>query len=206
MEHVLRQCRIALRLSDLVDLDESERLAVYYAALLVNVGCHTDAHEQARWFGDDLAMKATKYEYEPFSARDIAAMLRLLGSGGTRAHRVRVAFDFAVSGRKELDGMIAGHARLARGLGAELQLPEAVLDAVGSSYEMWNGKGFPGTRAGADIPIAARIVQLAEFTEVAHRGGGIPGAVEVALRRAEKQFDPHLVEILCADADKVFHD
>ncbi len=71
---------------------------------------------------------------------------------------------------------------------------------------MWNGKGFPGTRAGADIPIAARIVQLAEFTEVAHRCGGIPGAVELARRRAEKQFDPHLVEILCADADKVFHD
>src|SRR3954468_17572699 len=150
MEHVLRQCRIALRLSDLVDLDESERLAVYYAALLVNVGCHTDAHEQARWFGDDLAMKATKYEYEPFSARDIAAMLRLLGSGGTPAHRVRVAFDFAVSGRKELDGMIASHARLARRLGTELRLPEAALDGLASSYENWNGKGFPGERAGTD--------------------------------------------------------
>ena len=49
-------------------------------------------------------------------------------------------------------------------------------------------------------------MQLAEFTEVAHRRGGIPGAVELARRRAEKQFDPHLVEILCADADKVFHD
>jgi len=93
-----------LRLVDLVGLDDTERQAVYYAALLVNVGCHTDAYEQARWFGDDIAMRATKYEYEPFSARDIAAMLRMLGSGGTPLHRVRVAFDFAVSGRKQLDG------------------------------------------------------------------------------------------------------
>jgi HD-GYP domain-containing protein (c-di-GMP phosphodiesterase class II) len=206
MEHVLRQCRIALRLADLVDLDDPDRQALYYAALLVNVGCHTDAHEQARWFGDDLAMKATKYEHEPFSARDIAAMLRLLGSGGTRAHRVRIAFDFAVSGRKDLDGMIASHARLARSLAVELQLPEAALDALGSSYEMWNGKGFPGERAGADIPIGARIVQLAEFTVVAHRTGGVAGAIEMARRRAGKQFDPNLVEILCADSDKVFHD
>ena len=82
MDHVLRQCRIALRLADLVGLEEMDRQAVYYSALLVNVGCHSDAHEQARWFGDDIAMKATKYEYEPFSARDIAAMLRMLGSGG----------------------------------------------------------------------------------------------------------------------------
>ena len=40
----------------LVELEEADRQAVYYAALLVNVGCHTDAHEQARWFGDDLVL------------------------------------------------------------------------------------------------------------------------------------------------------
>jgi len=45
MEHVLRQCRIALRLAELVGLDEPARAAVYYSALLVNVGCHTDAYE-----------------------------------------------------------------------------------------------------------------------------------------------------------------
>jgi HD-GYP domain-containing protein (c-di-GMP phosphodiesterase class II) len=206
MEHVLRQCRIALRLVDLVGVDDADRAAVYYAALLVNVGCHTDAHEQARWFGDDIAMKATKYEYEPFSARDMAAMVRLLGSGGTRAHRVRIAFDFAVSGHRELDGMIAAHARMARRLGTELKLPEAALDALGSSYEMWNGKGYPGERAGAAIPIASRIVLLAEFMEVAHRTGGIAAAIELAQRRSGKQFDPNLVEALCADAEKVFLD
>jgi HD-GYP domain-containing protein (c-di-GMP phosphodiesterase class II)/DNA-binding CsgD family transcriptional regulator len=206
MEHVLRQCRIGLRLADLVDVDDTDRAAVYYVALLVNVGCHTDAHEQARWFGDDIAMKATKYEYEPFSAADIAAMLRMLGSGGTPAHRIRVVFDFAVTGRKEIDGMIAGHARMARRLGTELRLPDAALDALGATYEIWNGKGYPGERAGTDIPIASRIVQLAEFMEVAHRTGGVDAALDIARRRAGKQFDPNLVEILCADADKVFHE
>jgi HD-GYP domain-containing protein (c-di-GMP phosphodiesterase class II) len=205
MEHVLGQCRIALRLADLVSLDDADRAAVYYAALLVNVGCHSDSHEQARWFGDDIAMRATKYEHEPFSARDLAAMLRLLGSGSTPLHRLRVAFDFAVSGRKGLDGMIVGHARMARRLGQELQLPEAALDALGASYEMWNGKGFPGERAGTEIPIASRVVHLAEFMEVGYRTGGVDAATDLARRRAGKQFDPNLVEVLCADADKVFH-
>src|SRR4051794_25265112 len=63
MEHVLRQCLIALRLAEGLGLDEHERADVYYTALLVNVGCHTDAHEQARWFGDDIALKSTKYDY-----------------------------------------------------------------------------------------------------------------------------------------------
>ena len=60
MEHVLRQCIIALELADRAGLDEAERAVVYYTALLVNVGCHADAHEQAKWFGDDIVLKAGK--------------------------------------------------------------------------------------------------------------------------------------------------
>jgi HD-GYP domain-containing protein (c-di-GMP phosphodiesterase class II) len=205
MEHVLRQCRIALRMCELLDLGDDERVAVYYTALLVNVGCHTDAHEQAYWCGDDIAMKATKYEHEPFSIGDIAAMLRLLGSGSTPLHRVRVAFDFAISGRKEADAMIAGHARLARSLAEELGLPQLVLAALAASYERWDGKGWPGELAGDDIPPASRITQLAEFVEVAHRTGGIDAARAIAQRRAGKQFDPQLVTVLVDDAEKVFH-
>ena len=63
MEHVLRQCLIALRLAERV-AGGAQRAVVYYAALLVSVGCHTDAHEQAKWFGDDFALKAVKYEHE----------------------------------------------------------------------------------------------------------------------------------------------
>ena len=205
MEHVLRQCRIALRLCELLGLNVDERVAVYYTALLVNVGCHSDAYEQAYWFGDDIAMKSTKYDHEPFSVADIATMVRLLGSGATPLHRVRIAFDFAISGRKEVDGMIERHAQLARSLAEELGLPDAVLASVGASYERWDGKGWPGDLAADDIPLASRITQLAEFVEVAHRTGGIDAARAIAERRSGKQFDPRLVAILVADVEKVFN-
>src|SRR5881409_1459732 len=78
MEHVLRQCLIALRLAEAVDLDDDTKMGVYYTALLVNVGCHTDAHEQARWFGDDIGLKATKYDHAPRSVGAAAAGLRRL--------------------------------------------------------------------------------------------------------------------------------
>ena len=206
MEHVLRQCRIALRISELVGVDEQTRSCIYYAALLVNVGCHTDAHEQAYWFGDDIAMKATKYDAKPFSAADIITMLRMLGAGGTPLHRVRVGLDFALSGRKALDGMITRHAQLARALGEELGLDDDVLAALGGSYERWDGKGFPGELSGQDIPLASRIAQLAEFLEVEHRTDGVEAALALARRRSGKQFDPALVEVVCADAEKVFND
>ena len=84
MEHVLRQCLIALRLADRLELDEDARATIYYTALLVNVGCHSDAHEQAKWFGDDIALKSSKYDYDPKSLASAAAMLRRVEIG--RAH------------------------------------------------------------------------------------------------------------------------
>src|SRR3954453_11599369 len=83
MEHVLRQCLIALRLGERIGLDEEARAVVYYTALLVDVGCHSDAHEQAKWFGDDIALKSGKYGHELGSLRAAAAGIRLIGSGNS---------------------------------------------------------------------------------------------------------------------------
>ena len=117
MEHVLRQCLIALRLAEKVGLDEAERAVVYYTALLVNVGCHTDAHEQAKWFGDDIAIKAVKYSHGLHGLRSAAAGMRQLASGHPLLARFRIGLEFAVSGHRDLNGMVAHHAEMARSLG-----------------------------------------------------------------------------------------
>ena len=204
MEHVLRQCLIALRLADIVGLSDEERSVVYYTALLVNVGCHSDAHEQAKWFGDDIQLKSGKYDHELGSLSGALATLRLIGSGNPPLHRFRIGVEFAVSGRRDLDGMIAQHAALARRLAEQLGLPIPVQDSVGAAYEQWDGKGWPGALSGNDIPIAARLAQIGEFTEVAHRIGGIGAAVELVTRRSGSQFDPLLVSKVQAHGDELF--
>ncbi len=204
MEHVLRQCVIALRTAGHLHLDERERSVVYYTALLVNVGCHTDAHEQAKWFGDDIALKAGKYAHDLHGLRAAAASLRLVGSGHQGVQRARIGMEFALRGHRELDGMIEQHAALARDFAQRLGLSDDVQEAVGSSYEQWDGRGWPGQCRGEQVPMASRLTQLAEFTEVAHRVGGVPAAVTLASRRAGRQFDPRLSAALCAHADEIF--
>jgi HD-GYP domain-containing protein (c-di-GMP phosphodiesterase class II) len=199
MEHVLRQCLIALRLAERVGLGEEERAVVYYTALLVGVGCHTDAHEQAKWFGDDFALKAVKYEHKLPSVGGAAATLRLLGSGDPPLHRFRIGLEFAVSGHRDLNGMIEHHAQMARVLGEQLGLPEAVLDSLGAAYEQWDGKGWPGERSGEDVPLPSRLAQLAEYLEVAHRVGGVEAAKALARDRGGQQFDPALTELVWTD-------
>jgi HD-GYP domain-containing protein (c-di-GMP phosphodiesterase class II) len=203
MEHVLRECLIALRLADRLGLDDAERSTVYYTALLVNVGCHADAHEQAKWFGDDIALRSRKYDYEQRRLLGAAASLRLLGSGNPPLHRFRVGLEFALSGYRTVDGMIARHSALARALAEGLGLPPGVQEAVGTSYERWDGRGWPGALAGEEIPVAARLSQLAEYVEVAHRIGGVEAALALARRQAGAQFDPSLSAILCADPETI---
>ena len=106
MEHVLRQCLIALRLAERVGLDEETRAAAYYAALLINVGCHSDAHEQAKWFGDDIAMKSRKYDpkLQIGTLRAAVAGLRAIGASHPPLHRFRVGLEFLISGHRQVDG------------------------------------------------------------------------------------------------------
>ncbi len=206
MEHVLRQCLIALRLAERAGLDDDARSVVYYTALLVNVGCHADAHEQAKWFGDDIDLKSHKYEHEPRSIAGAAAAMRFLGRGNPPLHRFRVGVEFALSGFRELDGMIAEHAALARSLAAELGLPGPVQEAVRSVVRAVGRTGLArrasrGRRADRVAAGAARGV----------RGGRPPGrredaAVMLARRRSGTQFDPALVDLLCGDTAGILGD
>jgi HD-GYP domain-containing protein (c-di-GMP phosphodiesterase class II) len=202
MEHVLRQCLIALRLAERIGLDEQERAVVYYTALLINVGCHTDAHEQAKWFGDDVALKAAKYD-DVGSIRAAAGAMRRLGSGNPPLHRFRLGLEFALSGRREIDRMIEHHAAMARTLGEELGLADEVLAALGGAYEQWDGRGWPGELAGTDVPLASRVAQLAEYVEVAHRVGGVEAARTHVRKRAGKKFDPALAEVIRAEGEMI---
>ena len=206
MEHVLRQCLIALRIADRLGVDEEKRSSLYYTALLIDVGCHTDAHEQAKWFGDDIAAKSGKYDYDMRSVASMINGLRMIGSGHQPLHRIRVGLEFAVSGHKEVDGMIESHSALARSLARELGLPQCVQEAVAAAYERWDGRGWPGELDGDRIPFESRLSQLAEFVEVAHRVGGIDAAVALANERSGKQFDPQLAAILVAHAEAILGD
>lgn len=201
MEHVLRQCLIALRLAEELGLAAEQRSVVYYTALLNNVGCHSDAHEQAKWFGDDIAMKKGKYRHELRSWRAAATGVISLGAGYAPLHRFRLGLEFVLSGHRELSDMIAHHASIGRVLAEQLSLSREVQEAVGASYERWDGRGWPGKLRGEGVPLAARIAQAAEFVEVAHRVGGITAVKKLARERRGGQFDPQLSDALIAKAE-----
>src|SRR5438045_5700955 len=107
MEHVLRECVLALGLGERLGLAESERSVVYYVALLAWVGCHADSYEQARWFGDDISVRADVYTSDLVGMNKPRFALRNLGAGDPPARRARTVLEFLASGRDAMETMHA---------------------------------------------------------------------------------------------------
>jgi HD-GYP domain-containing protein (c-di-GMP phosphodiesterase class II) len=206
MEHCIRKTAIALRLADLLGVDEDERIAGYYIGLLDDVYCHADAHEQARWFGDDIGLKANVYDADVESFEYLLIVLRKLGAGDAGLARARRVAAFPRRGFKEVSKFLRTHARLQADFAARLGLPRALSDALGQSYERWDGKGVPDGIEQAEIPLVIRVVTLADIVEVHHRSGGADAARRVAAERAGRQLDPGLVALFREHADVVLAD
>ena len=200
MEHSLQQTVIALRLADRVGAGESDVVATYYTGLLRHVYCHADAHEQAKWFGDDIALKAYGLEG---GVESVAGVLRLVGSGNRGLARAGVIASFPVSGMKEIRAFLLTHSTLAAEFGRRIGLDAASCVALQASYERWDGKGEPNRLEGDAIPLASRLVSLTASAEVYNRLGGAGAARELARKQRGKQLDPALVDEFCRSADEL---
>jgi HD-GYP domain-containing protein (c-di-GMP phosphodiesterase class II)/DNA-binding CsgD family transcriptional regulator len=195
-EHVLRSSRIASLLASRLELDAEQRACVYYTNLVLWIGCHADSHEFSRWFGDDLAMRRDSYELDWTGVPYLLYLLRRTGSSQPPARRTRMLLALMLMPRTRIGALIHSHC-LSAGLMAEhIGLDASVRDAVGCSFERWDGTGLPAGRKGTDIPLPTRVVQLAETVEVHLRKYGVSRALAMARDRSGTQFDPHLVSLL----------
>jgi HD-GYP domain-containing protein (c-di-GMP phosphodiesterase class II)/DNA-binding CsgD family transcriptional regulator len=206
MEHVMRQSLIALRLAERLGLDERTRAVVYYVGLISWVGCHIDAYEQAKWFGDDMALKDEARRVDLVGVAARAFVVSHLGAGRPLLDRARLGVEFVRDGRRVASEMIENHWLATNALATQLGLDEDVRKSLYQTFERWDGKGVPAEAKGEEILMPARLVNLADVVEVYHRSGGVAAAVAVARERSGSQFDPGLVDVFCEEAPLLFSD
>ena len=203
--HAVRSCLIGMRLAAELDLSASERSDLFYALLLKDAGCSANANRMAALFAaDDRAAKATSKLVDWTDKR--AAFLwslRTVAPGGGLRRRFEVLRGIRDEGdvtRKFMEARCDRGAEIAR----MLFLSEDTAAAIRSLDEHWDGRGMPDGLQGQDIPLAARILCLAQTVEVFHAAGGVQAARDMARRRRGRWFDPSLVDAFmrfCDDHD-----
>ena len=76
----------------------------------------------------------------------------------------------AFGGIAEFRKWAASHCDVARLLGTRMGLSAQVQQALRHLYERWDGDGMPGDLRGTQIPLAVRLMQVAQDADVAWRG------------------------------------
>ena len=195
--HAARSCLIGMRLANELGLDAATRSDLFYALLLKDVGCSANAAHMAALFGaDDQVAKRTSKLVDwsrPLSA--FVWSLRTVAPGRSLAAKSERLWAIRNEGAVTQSLM---RARCYRGaeVARKLGFAEPTAEAIRALDEHWDGRGQPLGLSGAEIPLAARILCLAQTVEVFHFTRGVRAACRVATRRSGQWFDPRLVETL----------
>jgi len=194
-EHVLRQTVLARRLAGAAGLSGREQRLVCYVSLLAWVGCIADSHELARWFGDDLRLRADSYQVDKAGLPLMRFMLGHIGAGAPPLRRLTMIGRFLAEGAGEASQSFVAHCQTTGDIASRLGLDAEVGRALAQAFERWDGKGVPAGLAGEQIDPVMRVVQIADDAEVFDRVGGPDAALTMLRGRRGTEFDPALVDL-----------
>lgn len=201
MGHAARACMLGMRLAQTAGLEERAMEDLYYALLLKDAGCSSNASKMFHLLGTDeiRAKYATKtLDWRRIGPAQLRCLLASVGTGRPLRERARAMFDIVLHSKEQTHELI--HMRCERGahIASRIGLSGETSKAIYCLDEHWDGGGHPGGLGGEAIPRMARILNLAQTLEVFHATQGPEAAIEVARQRSGRWFDPELVKVAIA--------
>lgn len=194
--HTERSCLIGMRLAATLDLDEDARSSLFYALLLKDAGCSSNAARVAALFGaDDALVKSSRRLTDTSStAQALWHVVRTAGAGGSAMEKGRRVAAVVRSGRAEARSLIQLRCERGASVVRSIGLGDVVARAIMDVDEHWDGGGYPAGASGDGISVAGRVLCLAQTAEVFWQHGGPSAACEVVRQRRGTWFDPELVD------------
>jgi putative nucleotidyltransferase with HDIG domain len=199
--HALRSCLLGMRIAEEVGLSCDQTSSLYYALLLKDVACSSNAGRIRELMTvNEYAFKTTGKHpawTRPFKPNQ--SMLRALwetvlpdgGPGERIARMIRICTTLPKCG-EEINAL-----RSDRGASivSKLGMGEMAAQAVRCLDERWDGGGDPARMRAEQIPLLARIVAVAQHLDIFSTGRGVQSAIDSLQQRSGTWFDPELVRV-----------
>src|SRR5271155_4987492 len=200
--HALRSCLLGMRIAAEAQLPFDQTSGLYFALLLKDIGCSSNASRLCQIVGgDDRAIKAgVKFEDWTKPHKPNLSTLKLLWknvlpSAGTAARVARI-LHIGLTQHKNNQEMIGLRCDRGASIITKLGMGELAADAVRSLDEHWDGSGYPDSMKGEQIPLLARICAVAQHLDIFSSGRGAMSAIDTLIERSGTWFDPELVRIV----------
>jgi HD-GYP domain-containing protein (c-di-GMP phosphodiesterase class II) len=194
--HTLRSCMIAMRIADSIGLGTEDRTALYYAMLLKDAGCSSNAARITQLFGaDDQSVKPRMKIVDANRKVRLAVETFRNTGGGSLKSRVAHFMGIARGGGVTRE-LIAIRCERGAAIARQMGFPEATCAAIRSLDEHWNGAGHPDGLRERAIPLLSRIANLAQTMDIFQGAHGIDATMRMVKDRRKTWFDPQLADLV----------
>ena len=195
--HTLRSCMIAMRIADSIGLGMSSRTALYYAMLLKDAGCSSNAARVTALFGADDHDVKPRMKIVDANKRIRLAIETFRTAGGDQGLRSRISHFMGIArGGGVTRELIAIRCERGANIARQMGFPEETCAAIRSLDEHWNGCGHPEGLRGRAIPLLARIANLAQTVDIFAGAKGTAVTMRMVKARRGTWFDPQLAGIV----------
>jgi putative nucleotidyltransferase with HDIG domain len=198
--HAVRSCLLGMRIAKELQLTPDQRSALFYALLMKDLGCSSNAARFSVLFGaDDQRVKADlKTTDWPRAIESFRFVARNVAPGQFWLKRTWQLLGVLTRGPEGARDVVLTRCERGADIARTLGFHDDTVQAIRALDEHWNGAGQPYALAGEQIPLLGRILGLAQTIEVFFTTYGVESAFDVALARKGSWFDPALVDAFLA--------
>ena len=194
--HSVRSCVIGMRIAEEIGLPDSQRSDLYYALLMKDTGCSTNASRMHQILGGDEIsarrdIKTTDWTRLGWESLQYA--LAHVRPGGSFTDRVRALFETGRNRKRNTRELIQIRCERGASIARRIGLSDAAANAIRSLDELWDGRGQPNGLRGEQIPCLSRIMNFAQTMDVFFTAHGPATAIKIARARRGTWFDPNVV-------------
>jgi len=197
--HALRSCLLGMRIANGLKLGVRESADLYYALLLKDIGCSSNARLMCDIVGgDDRVSKreARMNDWTKATFGGIKMMWRNARPGSGLIERLGRIVNVGLNQDKYNAALIGMRCERGANIVRKIGLGQATAEAIRSLDEHWDGSGHPDRLMGNEIPLMARILNVAQHLDLFATEQGEYAALQVLKERSGKWFDPEIVHVV----------
>ena len=203
--HSVRTCILGMRIAAELRLSEEVQADLYYALLLKDAGCSSNASQIYNALAsDDIAAKrdVKKTDWTRLNWETLQYALAHVAPGKPFVERVRAILRVASQQKQHTRTVTAIRCERGATMARIMGLSEGTAHGISGLDEHWNGGGNPDGLRGESIPMASRIMLLAQTLDVFFTTSGPEQALQVIQQRSGKWFAPGVVRAASALAKR----
>ncbi|WP_338609750.1 HD domain-containing phosphohydrolase [Pelagibacterium nitratireducens] len=192
--HCMRCCWTGVQVGRAMGMDEAALRDLYYALLLKDLGCSSNAARICElYLADDLTFKRDFKHLDGSLPQVLRFVLSHTGAEAGLAERFRSVVNIMRNGGEIVTNLIETRCQRGAEIARQMRFSDTVAQAILDLDEQWNGGGKPLGKAGTDISLFSRIALLAQVVDVFFMSGGPEAAMTEITSRSGTWFDPAVV-------------